>query len=133
MKNLVNDVYSGSSLNPSYESFNTQIAELTTTNVELDSQIELLNKYINESGNVSASDKQEFEAKLDNYYKALVEFTNTYRSVVQSTYKENSNVDYHYNSVVILEGSVKNSLCCNTWSCWWFCCCFCYYSDYGLT
>ena len=107
LKNLVNDVYSGSSLNPSYESFNTQIAELTTTNVELDSQIELLNKYINESGNVSASDKQEFEAKLDNYYKALVEFTNTYRSVVQSTYKENSNVDYHYNSVVILEGSVK--------------------------
>lgn len=107
LKNLVNDVYSGSSLNPSYESFNTQIAELTTTNVELDSQIELLNKYINESGNVSASDKQEFEAKLDNYYKDLVEFTNTYRSVVQSTYKENSNVDYHYNSVVILEGSVK--------------------------
>lgn len=107
LKNLVNDVYFGLSLNHSYESFNTQIAELTTTNVELDSQIELLNKYINESGNVSASDKQEFEAKLDNYYKALVEFTNTYRSVVQSTCKENSNVDYHYNSVVILEGSVK--------------------------
>mgnify|MGYP002515755187 FL=1 len=107
LKNLVNDVYSGSSLNPSYESFNTQIAELTTTNVELDSQIELLNKYINESGNVSVSNKLAFEAKLDNYYRALVEFTNTYRSVVQSTYKENSNVDYHYNSVVILEGSVK--------------------------
>lgn len=107
LKNLVNDVYSGSSLNPSYESFNTQIAELTTTNVALDSQIELLNKYINESGNVSVSDKLAFEAKLDNYYRALVEFTNTYRSVVQSTYKENSNVDYHYNSVVILEGSVK--------------------------
>lgn len=107
LRNLVNDVYSGSSLNPSYESFNNQIAELTTTNVELDSQIELLNKYINESGSVSTSDKLAFEAKLDNYYKALVEFTNTYKSVVKSTYKENSNVDYYYNSVVILEGSVK--------------------------
>lgn len=107
LKNLVNEVYSGSSLNPSYESFNTQIAELTTRNVELDSQIELLNKYINESGNVSVYDKLAFEAKLDNYYKALVEFTNTYKSVVQATYKENSVVDYHYNSIVVLEGSVK--------------------------
>ncbi len=107
LKNLVSEVYSGSSLNPAYESFNTQIAELTTRNVELDSQIELLNKYINESGNVSTFDKLEFEAKLDNYYKALVEFTNTYKSVVQATYKENSIVNYHYNSIVILEGSVK--------------------------
>lgn len=109
LKNLVNDVYSGSSLNPSYEAFNTQIADLTTRNVELDSQIELLNKYINESSSVSTVDKASFEAKLDNYYKALEEFTTTYKNVMQAAYHENSMVDYNYNSIIILEGSIKTA------------------------
>lgn len=109
LKNLVNDVYSGSSLNPSYEAFNTQIADLTTRNVELDSQIELLNKYINESSSISAVDKASFEAKLENYYKALEEFTTTYKNVMQAAYSENSMVDYNDNSIIILEGSVKTA------------------------
>lgn len=109
LKKLVNDVYSGSSINPSYEAFNNQIAELTTTNVELDTRIAILNRYISESGNVSDTDKSLFEAKINNYYNALVEFTDTYKNVMQAAYYENSMVDYNNNSIIVLEGTVKTA------------------------
>lgn len=98
LADLVAGSYVGSTMYDS-EAFNVRIAELTERNIEIDKQLEILNRYLDE-GEEKLVGAAAFEEKLDEIYHFLQDMTDEYAAIIREIYGRNSTVDYVSNSVI---------------------------------
>lgn len=98
LADLVAGSYVGSTMYDS-EAFNVRIAELAERNIEIDKQLEILNRYLDE-GEEKLVGAAAFEEKLDEIYLFLQDMTDEYTAIIREIYGKNSTVDYALNSMI---------------------------------
>lgn len=97
----------GSLSNANLDSYNSQIATLKIRNVEIESQLEIYNSYLNtDSKTYTDAQLQDFENRLNNYKEKIESFTNTfaadYKEIVES-----SSVLYNTASKLTIDGGMS--------------------------